>query len=72
MTTSYLNIDEKGANSKDPDNCKHNWPEYTTNENGDEINECPVCNVSFFGFYSRYKCYVCAYIGTITVKKVKL
>lgn len=59
-----------GINSKDPYKCPHNWPEYATHERGDEINKCPVCNVSFFGFLSRLKCHVCAFVGVAKIKKV--
>lgn len=63
--------DKLGCESPDADHCKHNWPEYTTHEGGDEINKCLDCKVSFFGFINRLKCYVCAYAGTATIKKVK-
>lgn len=55
-----------GIYSKDPDNDPHNWPEYTTNENGDECSKCISCNVDFFGYRSRTLCYKCAFTGSYT------
>jgi len=58
-----MNKNEKtGCNSVDPGNDKHNWPEYTQNEGGDEVILCR-CGVSFFGFSYRKKCWVCHLIS---------
>jgi len=48
-----------GCDSDDPDNDKHNWPEYTDNEGGDEIQACLKCEVTFFGYPHRTECYAC-------------
>lgn len=48
-----------GCYSNDPDNDKHNWPEYSSNENGDEVSTCQECGVDFFGYANRVLCYHC-------------
>ena len=48
---------------KDPlsdEDSKHHWPEYKNNQFADEIRKCITCNIDFFGYYSRRRCYKCA------------
>ncbi|MDH5257010.1 MAG: hypothetical protein OEX07_03350 [Gammaproteobacteria bacterium] len=47
-----------GCYSEDPDNDKHNWPEYTHNEDGDQVLTCK-CGVDFFGYLHRETCCAC-------------
>lgn len=47
-----------GCYSEDPEHDKHNWPEYTHNEDGDQVLTCK-CSVTFFGYAHRKECYAC-------------
>lgn len=48
----------------------HHWPEFKDGYDV-EINDCAICDIAFYGFFSRLQCHKCAYEGVNKIEKVK-